>query len=54
MVAGRLQPPRVFVARLQVCGVFDHEGAAWADRHHDFRYLAIERQRGVMLEISAA
>jgi hypothetical protein len=22
-----------------VNGVFDHDGAAWVDRHHDFRYL---------------
>jgi hypothetical protein len=25
-----------------VGGVFDYEGAAWADRHHDFRYLVLD------------
>jgi hypothetical protein len=25
----------------EVRGVFDYDGAAWADRHHDFRYLAL-------------
>jgi hypothetical protein len=25
-----------------VAGVFDYEGAAWADRHHDFRYLVLD------------
>jgi len=24
-----------------VRGVFDYDGAAWADRHHDFRYLVL-------------
>src|SRR5262249_22231142 len=26
-------------ATLAVRGIFDYAGAAWADRHHDFRYL---------------
>jgi aminoglycoside phosphotransferase (APT) family kinase protein len=30
--------PRSFV----VNGLFDYEGAAWADRHHDFRYLVFD------------
>ncbi|HMI90241.1 MAG TPA: hypothetical protein VK509_02705, partial [Polyangiales bacterium] len=25
-----------------VNGVFDYEGAAWADRHHDFQYLVFD------------
>jgi aminoglycoside phosphotransferase (APT) family kinase protein len=25
----------------EVRGVFDYDGAAWADRHHDFRYLVL-------------
>lgn len=25
-----------------VNGVFDYEGAAWTDRHHDFRYLVLD------------
>jgi len=29
-------------ASLKVCGLFDYEGAAWADRHHDFRYLIFD------------
>lgn len=28
-----------------VHGVFDYEGAAWADRHHDFRYLVLDTER---------
>jgi len=26
----------------ELLGVFDYEGAAWADRHHDFRYLVFD------------
>jgi Ser/Thr protein kinase RdoA (MazF antagonist) len=26
----------------QVCGIFDYGEAAWADRHHDFRYLVLD------------
>jgi hypothetical protein len=29
----------------EVCGVFDYGDAAWADRHHDFRYLLIDDKR---------
>jgi aminoglycoside phosphotransferase (APT) family kinase protein len=31
-----------FDAEHRVCGVYDYEEAAWADRHHDFRYLALD------------
>jgi hypothetical protein len=30
---------------LAVQGIFDYEGAAWADRHHDFRYLVFDFDR---------
>lgn len=32
----------------EVRGVFDYDGAAWADRHHDFRYLifSFDARRG--------
>jgi aminoglycoside phosphotransferase (APT) family kinase protein len=33
-----------------VNGVFDYDGAAWADRHHDFRYLLFDIGREDMLE----
>jgi aminoglycoside phosphotransferase (APT) family kinase protein len=32
-----------------VHGVFDYEGAAWADRHHDFRYLVFDFYRDELL-----
>jgi hypothetical protein len=32
-----------------VHGLFDYEGAAWADRHHDFRYLAFDLDRDELL-----
>jgi aminoglycoside phosphotransferase (APT) family kinase protein len=31
-------------------GIFDYEGAAWADRHHDFRYLVLDVGRYELLE----
>ena len=34
----------------EVQGVFDYDGAAWADRHHDFRYLVFDRKGDDMLE----
>ncbi len=34
----------------EVCGVFDYEGAAWADRHHDFRYLVFDFDGNDVLE----
>jgi hypothetical protein len=33
-----------------VNGVFDYDGAAWADRHQDFRYLLFDVGREDMLE----
>jgi hypothetical protein len=33
-----------------VHGIFDYEGAAWADRHHDFRYLVFDLDRYELLE----
>jgi aminoglycoside phosphotransferase (APT) family kinase protein len=33
-----------------VAGVFDYDGAAWTDRHHDFRYLMFLWDRETMLE----
>jgi len=35
---------------LKVCGLFDYEGAAWADRHHDFRYLVFDLDRLELLD----
>src|SRR5262249_47042311 len=33
-----------------VNGIFHYDGAAWADRHHDFRYLLFDVDREDMLE----
>jgi len=33
-----------------VNGIFDYDGAAWADRHHDFRYLLFDVAREDMLD----
>jgi hypothetical protein len=33
-----------------VHGIFDYDGAAWADRHHDFRYLMFDVDRNALLE----
>jgi len=33
-----------------VNGIFDYDSAAWADRHHDFRYLLFDVDREDMLE----
>jgi aminoglycoside phosphotransferase (APT) family kinase protein len=33
-----------------VNGIFDYGGAAWADRHHDFRYLVFDVGRHDMLD----
>jgi hypothetical protein len=38
----------------QVLGVFDYDGAAWADRHHDFRYLLFDHARDEALEAALA
>ena len=37
-----------------VQGIFDYEGAAWADRHHDFRYLVVDFDRDEMLQAACA
>ncbi len=37
-----------------VHGIFDYDGAAWADRHHDFRYLVFDRDRDELLEAALA
>jgi len=34
----------------RVLGLFDYEGAAWADRHHDFRYLIFDLGRFELLD----
>jgi aminoglycoside phosphotransferase (APT) family kinase protein len=39
---------------LEVRGVFDYEDAAWADRHHDFRYLVFDRKGEEMLDAAIA
>jgi hypothetical protein len=36
-------------ATLEVRGAFDYDGAAWDDRHHDFRYL-VDLAHDAMLE----
>jgi len=33
-----------------VNGIFDYDGAVWADRHHDFRYLLFDVGREDMLD----
>ena len=33
-----------------VNGIFDYDGAAWEDRHHDFRYLLFDVGREEMLD----
>ena len=37
-----------------VNGIFDYGGAAWADRHHDFRYLVFDLERYEMLEAASS
>jgi len=37
-----------------VRGLFDYNGAAWADRHHDFRYLLFDYERDEVLEAAVA
>jgi hypothetical protein len=34
----------------ELVGVFDYDGAAWDDRHHDFRYLLFGRDEETMLD----
>lgn len=37
-----------------VNGIFDYEGAVWADRHHDFRYLVFAFDRYELFEAASA
>ena len=37
-----------------VHGIFDYDGVAWADRHHDFRYLLFDFDRYELLEAAIA
>jgi aminoglycoside phosphotransferase (APT) family kinase protein len=37
-----------------VHGLFDYDGAAWADRHHDFRYLLLDLDRYELLEAAVS
>jgi hypothetical protein len=37
-----------------VRGIFDYNGAAWADRHHDFRYLVFDLDGYEMLDAAAS
>ena len=41
-------------ATSEVRGVFDYDGAAWADRHHDFRYLFLDIGQEELLEAALA
>ena len=38
----------------EVQGIFDYEAAAWADRHHDFRYLVFDHERYDLLDAARA
>jgi aminoglycoside phosphotransferase (APT) family kinase protein len=38
----------------EVRGVFDYDGAAWADRHHDFRYLIFHSEHEEALNAALA
>jgi hypothetical protein len=38
----------------EVNGVFDYDGASWADRHHDFRYLIFHHEREDALDAALA
>ena len=45
---------RRLAAERRVNGIFDYDGAAWADRHHDFRYLLFDVSREDMLDAALA
>ncbi|MDE1906595.1 MAG: aminoglycoside phosphotransferase family protein [Rhodospirillales bacterium] len=34
----------------RVKGIFDYDGAAWVDRHYDFRYFVFDRQEDDLLD----
>lgn len=38
----------------EVRGVFDYDGAAWTDRHHDFRYLIFHSTHEAALDAAVA
>jgi hypothetical protein len=38
----------------ELTGVFDYDDAAWADRHHDFRYLALDVEHDSLLDAAIA
>jgi aminoglycoside phosphotransferase (APT) family kinase protein len=38
----------------EVHGIYDYEGAAWADRHHDFRYLVFDLDRDEVADAARA
>lgn len=42
--------PRTFA----VVGIFDYDGATWADRHHDFRYLPFAKHCSTLLDAALA
>jgi aminoglycoside phosphotransferase (APT) family kinase protein len=50
LVHGDLGLHNIVMQDDEVVGVFDYEGAAWADRHHDFRYLTFLWEREDMLD----
>src|SRR5262245_57461182 len=37
-----------------VVGLFDYDSAAWADRHHDFRYLLFQETEDTVLDAALA
>lgn len=39
---------------IEVRGVFDYDGAGWADRHYDFRYLLFDHRQEDALEAALA
>ena len=41
-------------ATASVAGVFDYDGACWADRHHDFRYLVFDAGADALLDAALA
>jgi len=50
LVHGDLALHNVAMQNDDVVGVFDYDGAAWTDRHHDFRYLTFLWEREELLE----
>jgi aminoglycoside phosphotransferase (APT) family kinase protein len=54
LVHGDLGLHNIVMQGDEVAGVFDYDGAAWTDRHHDFRYLTFLWEREEMLEAALA